>query len=407
ISSLSETAVSTLTNSISKEFHSFGSLTWIAGGYLMTIVAFTPLFGKFSDIFGRKPVGIFAISLFFIGSLGCALSTSIDMLIAFRVVSGIGGGGLSSLSFIMVSDVIPVAKRPQFLAGISLVFCLSQVLGPILGGIVADHSWRIIFYSLLPLCILLAGLIIFVLELPESSGNISHKLKRIDYLGSLTLILSIVVLILMTTLGGKDYSWTSTPLIILYILEILFLSLFILVQWKFAKEPILPSRVFNRNIICANIANFCCGAINLTTVFYLPVYYLTVKNLSPSQAGYQLIPLLISNSLFCLFSAYFARWFKTIRGVMWIGGIILVIGVILLCFVRIGAGEGENISYAVILGIGLGMNLQLLMLISQISVDQEDAAISTSFNMFTTYIGGVIGVAITGSVYNNIFVEQL
>ncbi|KXN68083.1 MFS general substrate transporter, partial [Conidiobolus coronatus NRRL 28638] len=136
------TAVSTLTEVISQDFKSFGSVTWIAGAYLLTTVAFTPLFGKISDIFGRKPIELLCIALFTIGSLGCALSTSMTMLIIFRAIAGIGGGGLISLSFIMVSDVIPIENRSTYLGIISTTFAISQIVGPIIGGALANVNWR-------------------------------------------------------------------------------------------------------------------------------------------------------------------------------------------------------------------------------------------------------------------------
>ncbi|KXN65138.1 MFS general substrate transporter, partial [Conidiobolus coronatus NRRL 28638] len=139
---MSETAVSTITEVIGSDLKSFGSLTWIAGGYLLTTVAFTPLFGKLSDIFGRKPLEIFSIALFAIGSLGCALANSMVLLIIFRAIAGIGGGGIISMSFVMVSDVIPLEDRSTYLSIISATFAIAQVLGPIIGGALAEVNWR-------------------------------------------------------------------------------------------------------------------------------------------------------------------------------------------------------------------------------------------------------------------------
>jgi MFS family permease len=407
IGGLSETAVSTLTEVIGQDFKSFGSLTWIAGAYLLTTVAFTPLFGKVSDIFGRKPVELFSITLFAIGSLGCALSTSMTMLIIFRAIAGIGGGGLLSLSFIMVSDVIPIENRSTYLGIISTTFAISQIVGPIIGGALAEVNWRIIFYIQLPFCGILAILVIFVLDLPKSQGNIIQKAKRVDFLGSITLILTIVALILATNWGGKDYSWNSAPIIVLLVLMVLFFISFVCIQWKVAPEPVLPSRVFVRNVICSNIALFMGGAVNMVIIFYLPIYFQTVHDLSPGDSGYRLAPFLGILSVVCLISGYLAQIFKTIRGIMFVGSVINLVGVCLVTFIRQNSTLAEQFILVMICGIGLGCNFQLGIFMSSLSVAPEDVAIVTGFTTFSLNIGGVIALAIVGSVYNTTLLQRI
>jgi multidrug resistance protein len=407
IGTISETAVSTVTEKIGSDLQSFGSLTWIAGGYMLTVVAFTPLCGKLSDIFGRKPVEITGITIFAVGCLGCALSSSMILLIVFRVIAGIGGGCLMSMSFIMVSDVIPMEQRSAYLSLVSMTFAISNIIGPIVGGLIAEISWRIIFYILLPICLILALLVIFVLDLPKSEGNIMTNVKRVDFLGSISLICTIVTLILATNWGGKDYAWNSAPIIVLFVLMVVFLVAFIYIQMRVASEPILPGRVFVRNVVLSNIANLTAGAVNFVTIFYLPVYFQTVHNATPSVSGYHLIPFLVTISIFCMSSSYLITVFKTIRGIMWVGGIITIVGVCLVAFMRQHSSLAEQVIFVMINGMGLGLLLQLIILVCQLSVQDEDVAIATGFITFTTNIGGVIGLAIVGSVYNNILAQQL
>jgi MFS family permease len=407
IGAMSETAVSTITEVIGYELKTSGSITWIAGCYLLTAVAFTPLFGKLSDIFGRKSVEIFSIALFAIGSLGCGLSNSMPLLIFFRAIAGIGGGGVISMSFIMVSDVIPIESRSTYLSIISATFAISQIVGPIVGGALADSSWRILFYIQLPLCAILTLLVIFVLDLPKSEDNILIKVKRVDFLGSTTLILASVSLILATNWGGKDYAWNSAPIIALFILTAIFLVAFVVIELRISPEPVLPSRIFVRNVVLALTTGFMAGGAQIIAVFYLPIYYQNVYGASPSESGYRLIPFLITISIFCLISSYLTKVFNTIRGVMWVGGVISIVGACLVSFMRQSPTLAEQIIYTLIFGIGLGLIMQLTILALTLSAPPEDVAIATGLFAFSVNIGSVIALAIVGSVYNNELSSQL
>jgi MFS family permease len=407
IGSMSETAVSTITEVIGSELNSFSSVTWIAGGYLLTTVAFTPLVGKLSDIFGRKWVELVSIALFAIGSLGCALANTMALLIVFRAIAGTGGGGIMSMSFIMVSDVIPIESRSFIFSIISTTFAIAQILGPIVGGALAIVNWRINFYLQLPFCGILALIVIFVMDLPKSEGHIVEKAKRVDFLGCITLIVTIVALILATSWGGKEYAWNSTPIIVLFILMVVFFIAFVIIEWKISPEPVLPSRVFVRNVILCLSANFCAGAVQFVAIFYLPIYFQTVYNATPSESGYRLIPFLAVISFFCLSSGYLIKIFNTIRGVMWVGGAVTIVGTCLVAFWRQNATIAEQVIFVLINGTGLGLIYQLVMFNCTLSVAPEDVAIVSGLFTFSMNIGGVINLAIAGSIYNNKFTSQV
>jgi multidrug resistance protein len=407
IGSTSETAVSTITEAIGQDLETFGSLTWIAGGYLLTLVAFTPLFGKLSDIFGRKPVELFNIALFAIGSLGCALANSMTLLIIFRAIAGIGGGGIISMSLVMVSDVIPIENRSNYLSLISATYVIAQIVGPILGGVLAEVSWRITFYIMLPLCVILAILVIFIMDLPKSEGNILKKVKRVDFLGSITLILAIVALILATNWGGKDYAWNSVPIIILFVLMAIFFIAFVVIELRVSPEPVLPSRIFVRNVVLALTASFMSGGAQFIAIFYIPIYYQNVHGSSPSESSYRLFPFLAIISICCISSSYLIKIFNTVRGVMWAGGVITIIGTCLVAFMRQNSTLAEQIIFVLIYGIGLGLIFQLVIFVCTLSVSPNDVAIVSGLFTFSVNIGGVISLAIVGTVYNNVLVAQI
>jgi MFS family permease len=406
IGCMSETSVSTITEVIGQDLKSFDSLTWIAGGYLLTTVAFTPLFGKLSDIFGRTPVKLSVILLFAIGSLGCALVNSMSLLIIFRAIAGIGGGGLISMSFVMISDVIPLEDRSFTLSIISAIATIAQILGPIIGGALAEVNWRINFYIQLPLCAVLALIVIFVMDLPKSEGHILEKVKRVDFLGCITLILTIVALILATNWGGREYAWSSTPIIVLFVLMVIFLIAFIFVELKVSPEPVLPARIFNRNVVLALIASFMTGGAQFVAIFYLPLYFQFVHGTTPSESGYRLIPFLAIISLTCMSSGYIIKIFNTIRGVMWVGGAVTIVGTCLVAFMRQHSTLAEQIIFVLINGLGLGLIFQLAIFTLTLSVGPEDVAIVSGLFTFAVNIGGVISLAIAGTIYSNVLTNQ-
>ncbi|KXN67880.1 MFS general substrate transporter [Conidiobolus coronatus NRRL 28638] len=407
IGTISETAVSTVSETIGKELESFGSVTWIAGGYMLTVVAFSPLFGKLSDIFGRKPAVLFCNLIFGVGCLGCALAVNMPMLIIFRVIAGVGGGGLMALSFIMVADVIPVMERPLYYGIVSMTFAVSNIIGPIIGGFIALHSWRLIFYVLIPICVILSLIVIFILPLPRAKGDILGKLKRVDWFGCLTLILFITGIILVSNWGGKDYAWNSAPIIVTLCLSVVFFFAFGYIEAKLAPEPILPLNMFNRNTISANLANFLVGGVNFVAIFYIPIYYQSVKNYSTTESGYYLIPLLVPISAICMFSASLSFLFRTIRGIMWFGTLVITAAVVLLGLIPEHVVLGQQIGYIIILGVGIGCIKQNVIYCCQLSVTQELMAIATGFTTFSQNIGGVIGLAIAGSVFNNVYTNEI
>ncbi|KXN68073.1 MFS general substrate transporter [Conidiobolus coronatus NRRL 28638] len=373
IGSMSENAVATITEVIGSDLKTFRSITSIARGYLLTTVAFAPLFGKLSDIFGRKPVELASIALFAIGSLGCALVNSMTLFVVFRCIAGIGDGGITSMAFIMVTDIIPLEDRSTYLSIISITFAIAQISGPIIGGAISEVSWRITFYIQLPLCAILAALVIFVMDLPNS----------------------------------EEYAWNSAPIITLFVLMIAFFVAFVIIELKVSFEPVLPSRVFVHNVIISLIASFMVGAVKFVAVYYLPVYYQFVHGATPSESGYRLIPFLAVISICCFISGYLIKIFNTIRGIKWIGGVTTIVGVCLVALMRQNYTLVEQIFFILINGIGLGLIFQLTIFMLTLSVPSEDVAIASGLFTFAMNIGGVVSLSIAGTAYNSVLNSQL
>ncbi|KXN71278.1 MFS general substrate transporter [Conidiobolus coronatus NRRL 28638] len=393
VAGMDETILSTAVEAITRDLKSEGMLTWIATSYMLTIVMFTPLYGKLSDIFGRKVCILFSATIFSIGSLGCALSNNIILFLIFRAISGIGGGGMISLSFIVIADIIPLKDRATYMGILNLTFAASNALGPVLGGVIVDHTtWRVIFYINLPIAFILVIITIFLMPLPWAEGTLWSKLKRVDIIGCLTLTASILLFVLGTSWGGKEYSWDSATVLVPIILSFL----------KFVSEPVLPMPMFTKNVLICCTAMVILGSNNFTIVYYLPFYHQYLRGTSASESGYHLAPFLVVMSIASLLSGVLSSRINSFRWPIWIGTVISSVSMGLLCLINPGIQLWQMILFPIILSFGLGFILQLAIVGSQASTPVHYVAIVTSFMNFCFNIGGTIGLAIDGAIVNNV-----
>jgi EmrB/QacA subfamily drug resistance transporter len=403
VAGMDETILSTAVEAITRDLKSEGMLTWIATSYMVTIVMFTPLYGKLSDIFGRKVCILFSATVFSIGSLGCALSNNIILFLIFRAISGIGGGGMISLSFIVIADIIPLKDRATYMGILNLTFAASNALGPILGGIIVDHTtWRVIFYINLPVTFILVIITIFLMPLPWAEGTLWSKLKRVDIIGCLTLTASILLFVLGTSWGGKEYSWDSATVLVPIILSFVFIGVFIVIELKFVSEPVLPMPMFTKNVLICCAAMVILGSNNFTIVYYLPFYHQYLRGATASESGYHLAPFLVVMSIASLLSGVLSSRINSFRWPIWIGTVISSVAMGLLCLINPSIQLWQMIFFPILLSFGLGFILQLAIVGSQASTPVDYVAIVTSFMNFCFNIGGTIGLAIDGAIVNNV-----
>ncbi|KAI9290915.1 MFS general substrate transporter [Neoconidiobolus thromboides FSU 785] len=408
IAAIDETIVATALGAITKEFNSGGEVTWIAVAYLLTMTAFQPLYGKFSDLFGRKYCLLFSLALFLVGSIVCGTATNLLVLIVFRGLSGISAGGLMALTFIIVSDIIPIEDRSIYLSLLSGTFALSYVIGPLLGGVFVDYvNWRWIFYINIPIVAVAVALIIFILPNHKTEDNIKDTLKRIDIFGTLTLVIGIILLVLGLNWGGKEYPWSSPQVIVCLILGLIVLALFVLIEKKYAIEPVIPSKMFTLNAILLNLCGLMLGFSMVVYMYYWPLYHQTVRSSSAIIAGIETLPILVGDCGFAALSGLLVTRFKVYRPFIWSGMMLLIIGNSLMARLSIDMLRFEEILYPLITGIGIGLCIQTCIVGAQVAVKEEHVAIMTAFVNFSITIGGVFGLAIQGSIFNNILVENL
>src|SRR5262245_19949471 len=294
IAALDQTIVSTALPTIGRELRDSQLLTWVVTAYLLAATVVTPIYRKLSDIVGRRITLLVAIGVFITGSAACALAPSMLILIVARAFQGFGGGGLIALSQTIIGDIIPPKQRPRYQAYVSGTFVLASVAGPLLGGFIAEHlHWSIIFWINPPIGLAALGLIYSLLrKLP-----VDQRPPQIDYAGAALLVAVTVALLLAFGWAGVRYSWGSTPILALFAIFVIFAVLFFMHQRQ-AAEPLLPIEVLgNEVVLTATLACALGIGTSVGLVIFVPIYFETVRMLTPSQSGLALIPLMVGTAI--------------------------------------------------------------------------------------------------------------
>ncbi len=403
LAALDQTIVSTALKTIVIDLHGLKEYTWVVTAYLLTSTASTPLYGKISDLYGRRIVFQFAIVTFLLGSLLAGLSQNMVELIATRALQGLGAGGLMSLTFVIIGDIIPPRDRGRYQGYFGAVWGLSSVAGPLLGGFFSDHhtilgvtGWRWIFYINLPFGILALIITSAVLHIP--------KVKRehsIDYLGALLLVVGVTSILLSIAVYGPEDGWTDKRTIIYLVVGLILSVVFVIWEEK-AKEPILPMRLFkNHTFTLTSALGAVIGAGLFGAVIMLPLYLQIVKGNSATSAGLKLIPLMMGIVTMSIFSGKQITKHGKYKRFPVIGTGIITIGLLMMTTLVRTTPYWRLSIFAIIVGAGLGLSMQTIVIALQNSVDFRDMGVATSANTFFRSLGSVFGSAIFGAVLNN------
>ena len=403
LAALDQTIVSTALKNIVEEFDGLNHYTWVVTAYLLTSTASTPLYGKISDLYGRRPVFQFAIITFLIGSLLAGASQNMTQLIFTRALQGLGAGGLIALTFVIIGDIVSPRERGKYVGYFGAVWGLASVAGPLLGGFFSDREailgitgWRWIFYINLPFGILALIITSAVLHLPKVKRE--HK---VDYLGALILVLAVCSLLMSVSVYGPENGWTDSRTILTMILGITLTLLFIWQEFR-AVEPILPMRLFkNHTFSLSSVLGFIIGAGMFGAIVMLPLYLQVVKGNSATEAGLKLIPLMIGIVSMSIFSGKRISLTGKYKIFPIIGTGIMTVGLILMATLNQDTSFFSLSIYAILLGGGLGLSMQTILIALQNDVEFKDMGIATSSNTFFRSLGGAFGTAIFGTIFSN------
>ena len=395
LASLDQNIVSTALPRIVSDLGGLAHLSWVVTAFMVASTTSTPLYGKLSDMYGRKPLFFVAIGIFLAGSILCGLAQSMFQLILFRAIQGLGAGGLMTLAQTTVGDLIEPRDRGRYQGLFGTVFAACSVAGPLLGGVITDAlSWRWIFYVNLPVGA--AALFLIAIGLRRQCRKVTH---RIDYTGAALLTAATVSFLLLLSWGGTTYAWLS-PIILGLAVATVFLYGLLVVQQGHAPEPILPPRLFRNRVFVIAVVVIGLNSMALFgSLVFLPLFFQLVLGASPSHAGLMMAPMMGGVIVAAVTGGRLVSRTGRYK-------IFPIIGLIVGCcaflglasIARWGASTWIIESTLVALGLGLGLVMPNLTVAIQNSVERSDLGVATSVSAFIRSLGGALGVAVAGTV---------
>jgi EmrB/QacA subfamily drug resistance transporter len=401
LAALDQTIVSAALRTIADKLHGQTNQAWATTAYLVTSTVSTPLYGKLSDMYGRKKFYLFAISIFLIGSALCGLSTGMLELAAFRAIQGFGAGGLMSLALTIIADIVPPRERARYQAFFMAVFGISSVAGPVIGGVLAGQShllgvdgWRWVFYVNLPIGVVALAVVTRFLNLPHHPTR-----RRIDFVGAALLVLGVTALLLIAE-QGRSWGWGSGRAVLCYVLGLGLLTGFVFVEGRVGDDAILPLKLFRHRVFStASVLNFIVGAGMFGGIVCLPLYMQIVKGFSPTRSGLSLLPLMVGIISCAMGSGILIS--KTGRYKIFpiVGTGVLIVALLGLSRIHYNTSYLALVPLMFLLGAGLGLCMQTLVLATQNSVPASEMGVATATATFFRSMGGTFGTALFLTVF--------
>ncbi len=402
MSAMDNTIVATAMPTIVADLGGFDKFIWVTSAYMVAVMAGMPIFGKLSDMYGRKRFFIFGLIVFLAGSALCGIAQTIVQLSIYRAIQGIGGGALMPIAFTIVFDVFPPENRGKMIGLLGAVFGSSSILGPLLGAYITDYmSWHWIFYVNVPIGILSIFLIVRYYH-----ESMEHSKQRVDWLGAITLVISVVSLMFALELGGKEYDWDSVQIIGLFISFFVFFICFFAAELK-ATEPILPLWLFKKRLFAASqILAFLYGGTFIILTVFIPIFVQAVYGGTAKNSGLILTPMMLGSVAGSSIGGIFMT--KTsYRNLMVLSIVSYIAGMYLLGIMDVNTARWLLTLYMVLVGFGVGFSFSLLPTASNHNLEPQYRGTANSTNSFLRSFGMTLGVTIFGTIQGNRFTAEL
>lgn len=402
LSSLNQTVVGTAMRTIADDLNGLALQAWVSTAFLIVATVTTPIYGKLSDLFGRRILFLIAIALFLVGSVLCATADTMYELAIFRGVQGLGGGGLMSLPFAILGDILAPRERAKFQGYFLAVFAVSSMIGPLIGGLFAGtdqvlgvDGWRFVFLINVPTGLVALGLVMAFLHLPRHH----HDRVRIDWWGAAAIMLATVPLLLVAE-QGREWGWTALPSLLCYALTIVGTAAFIAIERRMGDYALIPLRLFRSNTFAmASLLGALVGFGFFSAMMIVPLYLQLVVGADPTQAGLLTLPMIIANMATSLISGQLIARTGRYRRYPIVGCATMLAGYL---FLGLYSGYDQPLMFTMVgiflVGFGVGNLMQTLTLASQNAVGPRDIGVATSSVSFFRQVGVTLGVAVSFSV---------
>ncbi|KAF8058526.1 major facilitator superfamily domain-containing protein [Lyophyllum atratum] len=403
VSTLDSVIVATALPTISTAFNAGSVVSWVPSAYLLTSTSFQPLYGRFSDIFGRKAALTLAMSIFMVGNLVAGFSKTIVQLIVFRGFAGAGGGGIISMAQIVISDIVSLRERGKYQGIIGGALALGYTIGPVIGGVLSQKvSWRWCFWIDIPVSFVAMCVVVFVLPLKPVQGDMRRKLLVVDYLGAGLTLLGCSLVILPLIWGGVTFPWKSAVVLAPLFSGFIVIVLFCLWEWKGAQLPIVPMYIFKHvTVTGVYITMFINGFIFFSSLYYLPQFFQVGLGYTPIRAGIFLIPLLVSQMIASWISGVIVSRTGRYRTIIYLGFGVWAIASGCLSTITPSSHKTVLVVYMLLAGVGAGQTLQTTTVAAQASVSRRDMSVVTAFRNFIRLLGGTLSLALSSTIINN------
>jgi EmrB/QacA subfamily drug resistance transporter len=409
LAALDQTVVATAMRTIADDLSGFSLQAWATTAFLITSTISTPLYGKLSDIYGRKPFILFAIGVFILGSALCGLSQSMYQLAAFRAIQGIGAGGLFSLALAIIGDIVPPRERAKYQGYFLAVFGTSSVLGPLLGGFFAGADtilgvagWRWIFYINIPIAAAALIVVTRVLHLPHHRTD-----HRIDWPGAVALVITLVPLLIVAE-QGRTWGWGSARSLSCYVVGAIGLILFLVAEFRYGDEALLPMRLFKgRTFAIGSGSSFILGMGMFGGLLVLPLYLQIVKSASPTKAGLLTLPLVLGIMAGSIISGQAIARTGRYRIFPIVGTSLMLVALLLFSTVTADTPLWKTLLVMAVMGLGLGGNMQPIVTAVQNAASAREIGVSTSTVTFFRSMGGTLGAAIFLSILFSVLPDKI